>query len=221
MRPKATKQNSFSPSQMEIMKSLPHLSFSKATLRQIQIIDAAIYCYAHFGFVESTFERIAKQAKLSRPLIFHYFNDKSEIFDAAVNYARATYQQLVIEGVSQGKSGKERFSKYLEYCFEWHKRYPNHVKLWVVFLHCCATQEKYRNINTGFAQMGLDRIANLILGIEENKNLSESQAQHRARNIQALITGALAQINSESPETFPKDYIKNICSLCMELATAK
>src|SRR5687767_8770103 len=103
MRPKTRNSNPFSHSQMEIMKSLPHLAFSKATLRQVQIIEAAIFCYANFGVIDTTFERIAKQAKLSRPLIFHYFNDKTEIFDAAVKYVRAIYQQLVIEGISLGK----------------------------------------------------------------------------------------------------------------------
>lgn len=221
MRSKPRPPSPFSPSQMEIMKSLPHLSFSKATLRQIQIIEAAIYCYAHFGVMDSTFERIAKQAKLSRPLIFHYFNDKTEIFDAAVKFARATYQQLVLEGISLGKNGKERFSLYLEYCFEWTRRYPNHIKLWGIFLHCCSTQEKYRAMNSEFSQIGLQRITALILDIEENKNLSENQALNRARNIQALITGGLVQVNAENPELVAKDFVKNLCNLAMEIATAK
>jgi AcrR family transcriptional regulator len=221
MRSKTKDVPRITHAQMEVMKALPQLSFSKATLRQVQIIEAAIHCYAHFGTVESTFDRIAKQAKLSRPLIFHYFSDKNEIFDATIKYVRATYQQLVVEGIEQGRNAKERFQKYVEYCFVWLERYPTHIKLWLLFLQSSSIHDNYRKMNSEFVAMGLERIGALIAQVEGNSQLSAVQVATRARLVQALITGGIIQMSSEDASIVPKDFVKNICKETLSIATAK
>ncbi len=210
-----------SDSEIEIMKSIPHLAFSKATMRQVQIIEAAIYCYANFGMSETTFDRIAKQAKLSRPLIFHYFSDKSEIFDGSIKYVRAVYQQLTIEGIEKGRNGKERFENYVQCCFDWLVKHPYHIKLWFVFYHSASTTDKYRDMNSDFVSIGLDRIAAMIQKIEGNETMNRNTAAQRARSVQALITGAIVQMSSESADIIPKDFTKLIAKQCLEMAIKK
>src|SRR5262245_30016404 len=52
---------------------------TKAQRRQLQIVEAAIGCYASVGFEKATFEKIASVCKVSRPLIQHYFPDREKL----------------------------------------------------------------------------------------------------------------------------------------------
>lgn len=214
------KQNkeTLSDAQIEILRSIPELSFSKATTRQIEIIEAAIHCYASFGFDETTYEKIAKQAKLSRPLLFHYFEDKVQIFDSCIKYVRALYHQLLVEGITKGRTGKERFEKYLEFSFELVKRNPNHIKFWFIVYHSASTNMKYKKMNSDLVALGVSRISALIKGIESNHKMSDAQAAEKARIVQALITGGLVQFSTETSDIIPKDYIQFLCREAMSIA---
>ena len=44
------------------------------------IIKAAMKCFRQYGYSKSTFGDIAKEAGISRALIYSYFKDKRDIF---------------------------------------------------------------------------------------------------------------------------------------------
>lgn len=216
---KKNKAEALSDTPLEVLKSLPQLSFSKATQRQVQIIEAAIFCYANYGFDETTYEKIAKQAKLSRPLLFHYFEDRDEIFESSIKYVRALYHQQIIEALQSAGSGKARFENYLRAAFDMSRERPEHIKFWFIVYHSAATNPKYKKINSEMVAYGVDRIEHLIRGIEGNEKLSTSIAAQRARVVQALITGAIVQMHTESDDILPKDYAKSICKAAWDIAT--
>lgn len=53
-----------------------------ATLRRARIVDAARWCFLNFGFAKTSMEDIAKQAGLSRTLLYRTFSDKEDIYTA-------------------------------------------------------------------------------------------------------------------------------------------
>src|ERR1700739_1158251 len=59
-------------------------SFDRDAARPRVILDAARDCILKFGYAKSSLEDIAKQAAVSRPLIYRKFKSKEEIFGAVL-----------------------------------------------------------------------------------------------------------------------------------------
>jgi TetR/AcrR family transcriptional regulator, transcriptional repressor of aconitase len=59
-------------------------SFDRDAARRRVILDAARDCILKFGYAKSSLEDIAKQAAVSRPLIYRKFKSKEEIFAAVL-----------------------------------------------------------------------------------------------------------------------------------------
>src|SRR5689334_23132155 len=69
--------------------------------RRRQIVDAARACFLRFGYAKTSLDDIAKQAGLSRPLLYRKFKNKEEIFAAvfeSVFEARYPAAEAVLEG---------------------------------------------------------------------------------------------------------------------------
>lgn len=47
--------------------------------RRKDILDAALYCFLHFGFSKTSMDDVAKKAGLSRPLIYLKFKNKDDL----------------------------------------------------------------------------------------------------------------------------------------------
>ena len=58
------------------------LTDAEAALRRAAVLTAARWCFLNFGFAKTTFEDIARRAKLSRTLLYRLFKDKEEIYTA-------------------------------------------------------------------------------------------------------------------------------------------
>jgi AcrR family transcriptional regulator len=59
-------------------------SLDRDAARRRVILDAARDCILKFGYAKSSLEDIAKQAAVSRPLIYRKFKSKEEIFGAVL-----------------------------------------------------------------------------------------------------------------------------------------
>ena len=58
------------------------LTESQAAARRTQVLEAARWCFLHFGFSKTSFEDIAKRAGISRTLLYRIFEDKEDAFTA-------------------------------------------------------------------------------------------------------------------------------------------
>lgn len=54
----------------------------ESTERRAKALAAARWCFLSFGFAKTSFEDIAKRAKLSRTLLYRIFKDKEDIYRA-------------------------------------------------------------------------------------------------------------------------------------------
>jgi TetR/AcrR family transcriptional regulator len=57
-------------------------SGSVAVSRREQILDAALRCFARYGYRRTSMEVIARTARMSRPALYQYFTGKEEVFRA-------------------------------------------------------------------------------------------------------------------------------------------
>ena len=54
----------------------------EAAARRARVLVAARWCFLNFGFAKTSFEDIARRARLSRTLLYRIFRDKEEIYRA-------------------------------------------------------------------------------------------------------------------------------------------
>lgn len=54
-------------------------TISQDEQRRKDILDAALYCFLHFGYSKTSMDDVAKKAKLSRPLIYLKFKNKDDL----------------------------------------------------------------------------------------------------------------------------------------------
>jgi AcrR family transcriptional regulator len=55
--------------------------------RRRQLLDRAVELFAEHGYDELSMARIAKEAGISKPLLYHYFPGKRQLFEAALGQA--------------------------------------------------------------------------------------------------------------------------------------
>lgn len=76
--------------------------------RRGEIVDAAERLYAEVGWDVVTMERVAKKARLSRALIYVYFQDKNDLLLAISERALADLRERFIEAAAAQKSGLDK-----------------------------------------------------------------------------------------------------------------
>lgn len=75
----------------------------KSQLTRNQILDATMRCLAEIGYAQTTTEKIAKRAGVSRGAMTHHFKSRDEVFAAAARYItdlRATEYDDAIKDVN-------------------------------------------------------------------------------------------------------------------------
>ena len=58
------------------------LTADAAAVRRAKVLTAARWCFLNFGFAKTSFEDIARDAGLSRTLLYRIFKDKEDIYRA-------------------------------------------------------------------------------------------------------------------------------------------
>jgi TetR/AcrR family transcriptional regulator, transcriptional repressor of aconitase len=67
--------------------------------RRKAIIVAALKCFLQFGYAKTSMDDVAKEAKLSRPLIYLKFKNKEELYMGVVEYLGESRRPEVFEKI--------------------------------------------------------------------------------------------------------------------------
>lgn len=92
--------------------------------RKIQIIRTAVKRFAKHGLNKTTLDEIARDVRIGKATIYHYFTSKEELFYQAIDYDVS----LFIEDIKQifnneQLSFKERFIEYFNYKQDIYNKY--------------------------------------------------------------------------------------------------
>ncbi|MGB5131141.1 MAG: helix-turn-helix domain-containing protein [Steroidobacteraceae bacterium] len=104
--------------------------------RRAEIVDAAELLYAEVGWDAVTMERVAKKARLSRALIYVYFQDKNDLLLAIAERALADLRERFVSAAAAQKAGLDKvqaigrayvqFQQELPYRFDACSRFHAH-----------------------------------------------------------------------------------------------
>lgn len=189
-------------------------NLSKPIRTHLEIVQAAIHCFAQEGIEGATFEKIALKAGVSRPLIFKYFAEKEDLFATCVKYICSDAQIRFTQYLQNIHSPKKWLEEYLNFYFVWAEDYPDQSRMWLLFYHSCASSKKYANLNSEFVGHGTTRISAVLKELNPRKNLKELRL--KAKLIQGLLAGAFVQLLSENK--LPANYQKKVIEQCLSIA---
>ena len=89
-------------------------SVDRDAARRRVILDAARDCILKFGYAKSSLEDIAKQAAVSRPLIYRKFKSKGEIFGAFLEDLFETQYRAAEHALAKPGNRRERLMSLYE-----------------------------------------------------------------------------------------------------------
>jgi len=199
--------------------SLQPAVLTKADRARLAIVKSAIVVFAEQGLENASYARIATRAKVSRNLIIHYFPKKADLFQMCARFVRADMQALAVASLGQASRADEMLRKYVRACFIWMERDPLYNRFWLLVFAVAGQNEKFRKFHTELVDVGEARIQKLLeKGIQEKVFRSGPDLRARAKQIQAIITGVLTNMFTETTGSFPKDFPSVIENLCLHCA---
>ena len=121
--------------------------------RRRQLLDAGAELFAAHSFEEISMRQIAEAAGVSKPLLYHYFPSKIELFKAAVAEKAAELQGL-IEPRHEG-SPLEQLANSLDAYLAW---IEENALTWSKLMESAATLAEARELVEGFRQRTMDLV---------------------------------------------------------------
>jgi AcrR family transcriptional regulator len=127
--------------------------------RRRQLLDAGTLLFAEHAYEEISMRQIAEAAGVSKPLLYHYFPSKSDLFKAAVADAAATLQGLIAP--SGEGSPVEQLAASLDAYLGW---IEENARTWAKLMQSAATLPAAGEIVEGFRARTMDMVLAELTG---------------------------------------------------------
>jgi AcrR family transcriptional regulator len=127
--------------------------------RRRQLIEAGSALFAEHAFEEISMREIAAAAGISKPLLYHYFPSKIELFKAAVAEQAAELQRL-IEPDGDGSSF-EQLTRSLDAYLGWIEA---NSRAWVKLMRSAATLPEAGGLIEEFRTRTLEQVVQRLTG---------------------------------------------------------
>jgi AcrR family transcriptional regulator len=121
--------------------------------RRRQLLDAGAELFAHHSYEEISMRQIAEAAGVSKPLLYHYFPSKNELFMAAVTEAASELQSL-IEPSGQG-TPIEQLGEALDAYLGWIEQ---NGLTWSKLMQSAASLPQARELVEGFRAQTMEMV---------------------------------------------------------------
>jgi AcrR family transcriptional regulator len=121
--------------------------------RRRQLLDAGAELFAKHSFEEISMRELAEAAGVSKPLLYHYFPSKIDLFKAAVSEKAEELQRLIEP--SSDRPAIEQLSQVLDSYLAW---IEDNAQAWSKLLQSAATLPEARELVEGFRQRTMDLI---------------------------------------------------------------
>ena len=127
--------------------------------RRRQLIDAGAELFARHAYEEISMREVADAAGVSKPLLYHYFPSKIELFKAAVAEKALELGQL-IEPTGEG-APVEQLTRGLDAYLAW---IENNAQTWSKLMQSAATLPEARDLVEGFRQRTMELVLAEVAG---------------------------------------------------------
>jgi AcrR family transcriptional regulator len=148
--------------------------------RRRQLLDAGTALFAEQAYEEISMRDVARAAGVSKPLLYHYFRSKTELFKAALAESAAELQ-AAIEPSGDG-GALEQLTGSLEKYLAW---IETHARTWSKLMQNAAALPEARELIEGFRRRTMDIVLAQLTGTRKPRPV-----------LRAAITGWLGYMDA-------------------------
>ncbi len=166
------------------------------------ILDVSLDLFANKGFHNTSTSQIAKQAGISKGLIYNYFSSKNEILTVIIDKGF----EDVMKNFDVNKDGvleEEELQFYLETSFD---QLKENVDFWRLYFRIIMQTDVFPTIKEKMAKI-IDPFMAILIGYFKKQGYEDPETE-------AMLFGALLDgISIDyvfTPELYPIDRIKNV-----------
>jgi AcrR family transcriptional regulator len=156
--------------------------------RRAQLIAAGAALFAEHAFEEISMRQIAEAAGISKPLLYHYFPSKIELFKAAVA-EQATELQELIEPSGDG-TPFEQLSRSLDAYLAW---IEGNSRAWGKLMQSATTLPEAAEIVERFRTATLARVVERVTGRPEPRPALRTALRGWLGYVDAVLLDWVAQ----------------------------
>lgn len=173
----------------------------KGAQRRKIIIDAAISCIATRGLCDTTLDRVAEIAEVSRTLVVFHFKTKKEMFAVVLEEIAAKYNtewEIILKD-EKAKPAEDKLIQLISYDLQLPLKKPELISVWHTFWG--EAKGLYKEFNAARDKKYSNDLNELIRQIIEIGNYKDIDTKHIASGLEAMLLGFwwTAHVN-------PKDY---------------
>jgi AcrR family transcriptional regulator len=121
--------------------------------RRRQLLDAGAALFAQHSYEEISMREIAQAAGVSKPLLYHYFQSKNDLFMAAVTEAASELQEL-IEPSGEG-TPVEQLTASVDAYLAW---IEDNGRTWAKLMQSAAALPEARELVEGFRARTMEMV---------------------------------------------------------------
>jgi len=164
--------------------------------RRTQIIDATIDVLAEYGYVDTSFVRIAKQAGISASLISYHFNNKDELTLEVYRTINQTRVATMQAAVSKYVTATDKLSGVIEADLTYMGTHPNLFKALVEVLFSVRNSKGFLELMETADQQAVSLVENILQAGQKNGEFGEFDSFSMA----LIIDGARDQFLAQLPD---------------------
>jgi AcrR family transcriptional regulator len=159
---------------------------------QDKIVSSAIELFSQHGFDATTFQMIAKKARVSATTPLYYFKTKSGLISAALESIMAHNSNLVGQSILPTDNAHVRLRKHFKSNLDWAKKYPEEAQIILMLYYLACFDEDWSKIYLQVLTAARKKILELILaGQRERVFRTDVDAAQIAEILHDNLLGAI------------------------------
>jgi AcrR family transcriptional regulator len=179
--------------------------------RRLQIMEAALKLFATEGYGHSSISMLAKQAGISKGLMYNYFESKAALLEAIIEHGMAEYVDL-FDPNHNGILESEELVDFVRKVFETMR---THQEFWIYFVNVIM-QPKVKHLKNQPIIGYIEQFMSMLLVYFEKKGFEDPYLE--VVTFSALIEGfGVLMIYADPAVTFPEELINKFEKRIIEM----
>ena len=157
--------------------------------RKEKIFKAAVKCFNDKGYYETTIDAIAAKAKVSKGLIYYYFDSKKELFLELFQYRVGKYFEQIKKYIEEEKYPDARLKMFINKSSQILKENEDFFKFCLEFLSLGVREPEIRDVMTIFYKDSIATFKRLLEEGVKTGRFKDLGSERVARTIYFLFMG--------------------------------
>ena len=154
-----------------------------------KIFKAAVTCFNEMGYYETTLDAIAARLKVSKGLIYYYFDSKKDLFLELFQYRVGRYFEQIKKYIQGEKHPDARLKMFINKSSEILEENEDFFKFCLEFLSLGVREPDIRDVMTIFYKDSIDTFKQLLDEGVRSGRFKDLGSDRVARTIYFLFMG--------------------------------